>query len=294
MNDPSQPTPATNAYRITPVADQHVAESARMILAAAAHAGRRRAIVLGAGKCQEIPLAELTAQFKHVLLVDLDRAALDEGLASAALAHESRRKIDVVIADLTGLTDALTRRWREAIAGSPDPHDAIERFSAVADKAQPAMLGTNEYEPFDLLIASCLLSQLHAPAAGRAEQIFVQRFPADIADLRSAPRWVTSLEALARRIETGFMAWLPTLVAPGGRIYVSETVQVCLTELAPDGAWQTAGSYRMTKSLDLADYVDARYKIEERGRWSWVQAVPQPGQSGKLFEVQALTLSVNP
>ncbi len=50
----------------------------------------------------------------------------------------------------------------------------------------------------------------------------------------------------------------------------------------------------MTGTLDLADYVDRRFEIEERGRWTWVTAVPQAGRSGKLFDVQALILKVAP
>ncbi len=147
-------------------------------------------------------------------------------------------------------------------------------------------------ERFDLAIASCLLSQLHAPAARRAEQVFAERFAADVALLRSADRWQSSLQSLARRIEAEFMARLPALLAHGGRIYLSETVQTCLTDLAADGSWTTAGTYRMTKSLDLTDYVDARFEIENRGRWTWVATVPQAGKPGKLFDVQALILKM--
>ncbi len=66
-------------------------------------------------------------------------------------------------------------------------------------------------------------------------------------------------------------------MAPGGRIFLSETVQTCLTELAADGAWTSAGTYRMTATLDLADYLDGRLAIVERSRWTWVSAVPEPG-----------------
>jgi hypothetical protein len=293
MNDPARPPAAASRYRIVPVADQHVAESSRMILEVAARVGKRRAIALGAGKCQEIALAKLASQFDQIVLVDLDRSALEEGLAAAELTPDQRRKIDIRIADLTGVTDRLERAWRDAMADASDPTDAIERLAAVTDGEmalnEPGA-ATLSGETFDLVIASCLLSQLHAPAARRAEQVFAERFADSLAQLRSAARWLGGLQALARRIEASFIDRLPSLVAPGGRIYLSETVQTCLTELAADGAWSTAGTYRMTKSLDLADYIDHRFEIERRGRWTWVAALPQSTRPGKLFDVQSLVL----
>src|ERR1700722_16896852 len=138
MSKPSETSPQPTKYRLPPVVDKHVAASKRMILAAAARTAGRRAIVLGPGRCQEIPLAELAAQFEYVLLVDLDREAVEQGLAAADLPPEARAKIEIKIADLIGLTNELQFRWREALAAAADPHDAIERFAAIVDGAQPA------------------------------------------------------------------------------------------------------------------------------------------------------------
>jgi hypothetical protein len=309
MNDRAPPTSGAAArYRIVPIADQHLAQSARAILAAAAQTGTQRAVVLGAGACEEIPLAELAERYEQVVLVDLDQASLDQALAAPGLPEPIRHRFDLRIADLTGLADELARRWRSALEGPIEVESAIERLAAIADSAL-AENGSAEFEageraapdgrrllealggaPFDLVVASCLLSQLHAPVSQRAEQAFGERFAAGPSPLRAAPCWQTSLDRLARRIEADFMSQLPALVAPGGRIYLSESVQVCFIEPASDGAWMTAGTYRMTKSLELRDYVDARFQIEAGARWTWVAALPEARRPGRLFDVQALTL----
>ncbi len=183
---------AAPSYRIAPVADRHLDESRRMIQAAAlAAAGTGAAIVLGAGRCREIPLTWLAERFERVVLVDLDRAALNEGVAAARLPVELRSKLELRIDDLSGLTGALERPWRDALAAAVNPADATERIAAAADAAgaaaQPPDIAALAGGPFDLVVASCLLSQLHAPAAMAAERLFAERFAADLPVLREAP-----------------------------------------------------------------------------------------------------------
>jgi hypothetical protein len=292
MSGPVEPTGVGKVYRLEPIADEHVAASRRMIRSAAARTRQRRALVLGPGRCQEIPLAELAAQFDEVLLADQDYSVVAAGLAAADLPAESHAKLELRVADLTGLAGPLVRGWQSAVSAATDAQDAIGRMSAVVDEAQPVMLGTLRGARFDLVVASCLISQLTATAIRQAGEIFAGRFASDLGALHAAPRWLASLDQLGQRTDSRFMSWLLKLVAPQGRIYFAETVRTCLTELAPDGSWTTAGFYRMTRSLDLGDYVDARFQIEERGRWTWVSLVPQAGQNGKCFDVQALTLGV--
>ena len=148
---------------------------------------------------------------------------------------------------------------------------------AASAAARPPDIAALAGGPFDLVVASCLLSQLHAPAAMAAERLFAERFAAEVPILRTNTHWLAALQRLARRIEAQFIERLPALVAPGGRIFLSETVQTCLTELAADGAWTSAGTYRMTATLDLADYLDCRLAIVERRAGPGYPPCPSPG-----------------
>ena len=67
---------------------------------------------------------------------------------------------------------------------------------------------------------------------------------------------------------------------------------MCDIRLNPSGQWATAGTYRMLRSQQLADYVDPRFALVAQGRWHWVVSPPErAGDTGRLFDVQAVVLA---
>jgi hypothetical protein len=287
--DPPRITPPPGVYRLAPVPSEHVDQSRRLILAAAEAVEPRRAIVLGAGNCAEIPLAELAARFDEIVINDVDEKLLDEGLAAAHLDDAAAKKIRCHVADLTGATEPLLEKIAAAIADAAAPDAAIEAISKlVDDEAVPGarLSGTHE-----LVVASCVLSQLHFALLHRAGDLFERRFAGELERLRASVRWTKALYDVARRMEHRFIDDLAGLVAPGGLVYLSESAQMCYIKLASDGMWETAGTYRMLHSQDIADYLDGRFTIAVRARWHWIVSPPtQPGDVGRLFDVQAVVL----
>ena len=123
--------------------------------------------------------------------------------------------------------------------------------------------------------ASCTITWLHGAAAR-----FEARYPGQGELLRTSDAWTRSLHDLARRIEERFVDDLAQLVAPGGRVYLSESVQMCYVTLAADGGWTSPGTYRMLRTKDLADYVRGKFTVVERDRWEWV--VNAPAKTGDV------------
>ncbi len=293
-HDPQQPADlsgnAREPYRLNPIVLRHQEESRRWIARAADAVAACRAIVLGAGACEEIPLAELVARFGLVTLNDVELAPLER--AVARLDTQGREKIDLQVADLTGTAQPLLEKIGNALQTAADPGSASERMAEiVASQAAGGLLLAGKY---DLVVASCVLSQLHVGLAHQAADLFAIRFPGKLEQLRGAECWTTALYRLARRIEARFIDDLIGLVADGGLIYLSESVQMCYVERTPSGPWQTKGTYRMLRSTDLSDYVDGRFSIAQRGRWEWVVSPPaEAGQTGRLYDVQALVLRVS-
>lgn len=283
--------PPGRPYLLTPVPSRHVQESRRLILAAAETVHPGRAVVLGAGNCAEIPLAELATRFEHLTLNDIDRQLLDEGIAAANLDAAARAKIDVRIADLTGVTQKLIEKIDAALPAVSEPEAAIDLMARIVDDeplAQMPIDGKN-----DLVVASCVLSQLHFALAHRAGERFLERFGGEIERLRQSQRWTTAVYNMARRMEGRFVDGLIGLVAQGGLIYLSESPQMCYFRLTGDGHWETVGTHRMLRTQDLTGYVDRRFAIIAHGRWHWVVSPPkQAGQVGRLFDVQAVVLRV--
>ncbi len=107
-----------------------------------------------------------------------------------------------------------------------------------------------------------------------------------------AQPWVQAMFGLARRMENAFIDALHDLAAPGGRIYFSDTVQCAHLHPDAEGFWRSEGFLRMTRTPQLNDYLDGRFRIEQAGRWHWVmEPEKRSGVVGRLYRVQAFVLS---
>lgn len=292
----SNPGPAhapRGPYFLPPIACRHVAQSRRMIAAAAASVPPGQALVLGAGACTEIPLAELAARFERVVLCDIDAAAMQQGVADAKLDDEQRAKIELHTFDLTGLTEPLLAEIGSLLPRCEEPAALIKGMAAILDAATPMPLPIEGR--YELIVASCMLSQLHFGLTHGAASLFVQRFHEQTSALQQSPRWSTALEGVARRMEAALLSEMFRLLHDQGQIYLSESVQMCFVKTHESGQWQTEGTYRMLRTTDLADYVDARFVIVARERWEWIVWPPMAaGDTGRLFDVQAVVLRAGP
>jgi hypothetical protein len=292
VTDPGKPPsdPANQArpkYLLKPTASRQVECSRRMIAQAAEGAGHKQALVLGAGGCEEIPLAELADRFALVTLNDIERDPLETALAG--LPAEARAKIEVRVGDLTGVTDEVVAIVRRAIDERGDADAAINAMAAQV--AQQPARGMQLEGSYDLVVASCLLSQLDFWLIHRAAEAFETRYPGQGEQLRGSSIWTAALEHLAERLQRRFVDDLAALTSPGARLYFAESTHVCFIELTAAGQWQTEGKYRMLAVTDLAEYFNQQFAVIERDRWEWIVRPPQQaGDTGRLFEVQALAL----
>ena len=278
-------------YRLEPILDRHREESRRFILEAAEAVKPGRAIVLGAGGCGEIPLRALVERFDQVLLNDLDTSLIEPAIVACQFNAKERAKLEISPGRpdrFDGSCCGGSGRGRNAAS---DEQDALNRMSDAVDATKPDAVEIDG--KFDLVVASCLLCQLHVVAMHRAQAEFLKRFPGKDALLGSTEKWTLAIERMARQMESQFVDRLVEWTAPGGRIYLSETVRVAFIERASDGAWTTEGTFRLLKSTTLADYLDNRFRIESERGWPWIFQPPQkPGDRGRLFDVQAAVLSM--
>jgi len=280
-------------YRIPPTENRHEIDSRRLILQAAETVKPGRVVVLGAGKCDEIPLKELVARFERVVLIDLEVNLIESAVAACEFSPEDRANIEIIEGDVTGLTNQVVASVSDAIASSTGAQEALLAMSEAIGLAETASLPI--VGKFDLVVASCVLCQLHLAAMHRSQSVFTERFPDQEALLKSTPAWTAALEGMARRMEAEFIDHLIDWTEPQGQIFLSETVSVAFVELLADGGWSSAGNWRLLKSQKLTDYFDARFRVETRARWPWVVRPPQkPGDQGRLFEVHAAVLSLPP
>ena len=286
----NQPQSVPKRYRIAPFTTRHVENSRAWIEKAAAEVtASGSALVLGAGLCSDIPLAELLAAFDRVVLNDFDPALLAQAVECLHPAAE-RERIELNVSDLTS-PDALLDATDAILASASDPESALAQMTAAA--CAFALRPTDIAGKYDLVVASCLLSQLHVMTVQRMLASFRSTFNQGVENLAAAAQWKASLYDLARRLEHKFIDHLFEWLAPEGRCFLSETVQLCYLDLAADGDWETEGSYRMTKSTDLADYLDERFRVLDQAHWQRLDAPPTATAQGRLYDVHALLLSRN-
>ena len=131
---------------------RHFAPHRRKVTDLALWAGltRRRLLVLGAGNCNDLELAELAEAYEEVHLVDLDSEALDAGLAAQGLSTSETLLCHGGI-DLTGALPLL-ERYLETPPHELEAEGLVQTLAA----AEPPL----PEGPFDAVISTCLLTQM--------------------------------------------------------------------------------------------------------------------------------------
>ena len=127
--DKNRPQSPSKRYRIAPFATRHVENSRAWIEKAAAEVtASGSALVLGAGPCADIPLAELLAAFDRVVLSDFDAALLAQAIERLPPDAE-RERIELDVSDLTA-PDSLLAATDAILATADDPQVALEQMTA--------------------------------------------------------------------------------------------------------------------------------------------------------------------
>lgn len=157
--------------------------------------------VLGAGNCDDLELPELVDAFGRVHVVDIDGEALDRGVARLP---EGRRRDRIVRrggVDLAGFVGGA-EAWEKAVPPLAD-------LLPLAGPASDAMVSAIGAGGFDVVLSSCLLTQLWVPlkrtlvlTGGEWKRLFA---------LVSLAHLLT----MARLTRPGGTAILATEVAPG-------------------------------------------------------------------------------
>jgi len=226
----------------------HLAESRQVVLDTAQRCSRRRrALVIGAGDCLDVPVAELAAIFDEVVLADI--------VTSAEVRRWARKlpgKVRTVNWDASGALATLAAA-RETVAG----HEALEIF-AHADPGPPP-----GGEPDFIVSANCI-SQLglvpgHSLAATGKDKGLPDRL-AKVAAKRHL-EWlerqpgVRLLLADAARLD----------LAPDGRVLKRETLHERFGLPKPARTWR----------WDLApipEWSRDFHRVHDVGAWVWESA----------------------
>jgi len=254
-------------------------------------------VVLGAGACTEIPIAELAhaAGDDEVVLLDLDRAAMEQGrneIASPAL----RRNVRLVEADITrGVSDNLNslmeqRPWHKLIAqGAHAVFDAAAECleqCAVPDPPELANVGSG----FGVVISSLVLSQLFSyPLLDVLD--YVQRIaPQMVGEQERHRRYQDAAQAFRIRVIQAHLHLLRSLLDTGGIVVLLSDIRGFVFNVY--GTDHDA-QHRRTMPLvprTLPDMIRENFTIVEESNWEWLSDLPEKERLGRGYEVAGYIL----
>ncbi len=229
--------------------------------------GRELAVVLGAGHAFDLPLVELAKSFAKLLLVDIDEQALNSTVAAALKDPGLRAPAELRLIDLTGINGQLVQRFDDAVASAASADEARDRLEALCwtyRLAEPPRLLEPD-ERADLLVSSCVLSQVAWPQRVYAKRIYERRFgPAPESQVL---RWARHFTDLELRLQQDHVT---SLVGVAERVALTCDAVSSATVLDSAGVEQLSGRPIFTLGVSsLLDRVPHLFGIEQHASWEW-------------------------
>ena len=267
----------------------HAERSKAFIMNAAMRARKHGlAVVLGAGKAYDLPLAELAGGFKQVMLIDIDAAALADASAAAVRDSALRRRLELRALDLTGVTGRLVRGIQDAIAGAADAAAAEATFEELCGSyrlAEPPRLVPG-VERADLLVSALMLTQLALPAKLLARQLFEQRFGP--VQPGADPRWVKAWNELDLRMQQDH---IDALTAQADLAVLTSEVTHHVMARVPGGSDRPTGeSWSLIGARTLDERVPGYMEIVASSTWAWPRIRASGRSPGARMDVGAVAL----
>ena len=258
--------------------------------------GPRRAVVLGAGACTELPLERLVSSLDLVVLVDIDVAGMRR--ACRELPPSLQERTAVMGVDITGgvsqaLESELRRQPWDDLIQLAGPHGTTPLDSAAgclercAVPDPPLMSELSGGDGFDIVISSLVLTQLFSLPLLDVVDTLALHAP-HLLDLRDAhPRYLAAANRFRRRIALAHLSLLSTLLAPAG---------VCLFASDMTGylVWSRSGKPSLYEALPVltpevlsipGDFQERFRLLGSTQRWQWLATGLGDAQPGRLYDV---------
>ena len=254
-------------------------------------------LVLGAGACTEIPLAELARNSDEVVLADYDLASMQQGrdeLTSPAL----RKSVRVVSCDISGGVSAQLNRlieqqhWDKLASQS-----AQVVFDVLADCLEqcdvpdpPEMEGLNSGE-FGVVISSLVLSQLFSYPLLDMLDYIQHNIPAYLSEQERHRRYQEAAQNFRIRVIQGHLHLLQALLDVGGVVVLLSDVRGFVFEVF--GA-ENDTQHRKTLPIvprSMPELIRESFHIIEERHWEWISDLPGEGKLGRGYDVVGYVLN---
>ena len=261
------------------------------------HSASTSTIVLGAGACTEVPLAELARHSDEVVLADYDLASMHQGwdeLASSTL----RKRVRLLQCDISGgvsihLNRLIERQRWDALA----KQSARVVFDAAADCLEQCEVPDppdikNVYSAeFGVVISSLVLSQLFSYPLLDVLDNIQRRVPAFLGEQERHYRYQETAQNFRLRVIQAHLHLLHTLLDLEG-------IAVLLTDVR-GFVFKVSGTERSSQpgqSLPIVprafpELVRENFHVIEEQRWEWITDEPGEDKLGRGYEVVGYLLT---
>jgi hypothetical protein len=265
-------------------------------------ASTRQTVILGAGACTEIPLERLARASAHVLLVDLDVAAMAQ--ARDELPATLRDSVDLLQADLTGgVSEALAAELRRTPFADLNLLDQGRGMAPVEAAAgcmercpvpNPPLIAELQPGGYDLVVSDLILTQLYSLPMLDVIDTLTAYAPA-VADIREAmPRYGGAANDFRRRIALAHLALLRALLALDGvALLMSDRVGELLPPKAGPHARAPAERLETLPEGILAIPANLERGFTLAGpmrTWRWLISAPDANRPGRRYGVFGVLL----
>lgn len=273
---------------------RHLEQSAALMLHALhlrQPGASRSTLVLGAGACTEVPLAELARGSDEVVLADLDLASMQQAQAEIT-SPALRRRVRLVQCDISaGVSDNLDRlihqqKWPQFVQqGARSVFDAAAyclEQCPIPDPPQIEGLGPGE---FGLVISSLLLTQLFSyPLLDILDH--VQRIAPDfLGEQERHHRYQQAAQDFRVRVIQAHLHLLLQLLDTGGLLVLLSDIRGFVFAA---NATENHAAHRRAMPLvprTFPDLVRANFTVLEEGHWEWLTDLPEKEKLGRGYEV---------
>jgi len=210
---------------------EHIAASRLAILNTAEKAlqrtpaseGPRRAIVLGAGNCIDIPVAELAASFDKMTLVDAHIESVKE--AVSRLPGKLIAKINVVGADISGVAGEIGSVMEQTAQRRTSYAEYARSLAPRLNRIDPAGKPPDLGEDYTFACSQLVLSQLGGIPFSVLGKRLAEQYEMPISN-ELTPAQVSLLDATTEatiRLQKSHVEYLARLVRSSGTVHLADT-----------------------------------------------------------------------
>ncbi len=279
---------------------QHLRECSSLIHAGItqrAASASRSTLVLGAGACTEIPLADLVRASDEVTLADFDLPSMRQARTELPFPAQ-RNHVRLVECDLSGgisiTLERLVERqpWDDLrTQGARAIFDAAAYCLETCPVPDPPLIDDLGSGSFGFVVSALVLTQLFSyPLLDILDR--VQRLaPALVGEQERHHRYQEAATAFRTRVIQAHLHLLRELVDRGGCVVLlSDTRGFAFDVFGTDHDAQHRRALPLVPRA-FAELVRETFGVDEERQWEWLTHLPEKHALGRGYEVTGYALS---